>query len=293
MQREEAAWRQAIEDEEAASAAVVAAERDLQQLLQHHLASSPTVDNAVSELALRRSEYSLTLRTTYEAAALYHRTEWDVILAESHRRREDHEQRVRAVRQQTPPGRQQAVTTSGLGVAHSRSSSSENGSPPRPTKRLNFGRSSCTPAAQTSKSEQSEQRDQSEDSKQSEQSEESEQSEPSEESEESKQNEQSEQSEQMKQSEQREQSEQTEQTEQSEQSEQSEQTEQCELGSGDSENGSSSGDDGGCSSIRSASDASINRLMPLYLYDPKVHGVPPRMHAPAPVQARRTDYVSD
>ncbi|KAE9189719.1 hypothetical protein PF004_g22125 [Phytophthora fragariae] len=56
MQAAEETWRQAIEAEEAASAAVVEAERVLQQLLQHHLPSSPTVDNAVSELDLRRSE---------------------------------------------------------------------------------------------------------------------------------------------------------------------------------------------------------------------------------------------
>jgi hypothetical protein len=99
MQTEEATWRQAIEDEEAASGAVVAAERNLQQLAQHHLASSPTVDAAVTELDLQRSQYARTPRATDEATALYHRTEWDVMVADLGSRRADHEQRVQAVTQ--------------------------------------------------------------------------------------------------------------------------------------------------------------------------------------------------
>jgi hypothetical protein len=104
MQQEEATWRQAIEDEQAASAAVVAAERDRQQHMQHHLASSPTVDDAVSEIALRRTEYGRACSTTNAAAAAYHRAEWDDIVAGRDRRRADHAQRVQAVTQQAPAG---------------------------------------------------------------------------------------------------------------------------------------------------------------------------------------------
>ncbi|KAE9012799.1 hypothetical protein PR001_g15569 [Phytophthora rubi] len=96
MQAAEETWRQAIEDEEAASAAVVETERVLQQLLQHHLPSSPTVDNAVSELDLRRSEYERMQLASDEADAILNLEQWEVIVEERDHRRAEHEQRVRA-----------------------------------------------------------------------------------------------------------------------------------------------------------------------------------------------------
>ncbi|KAE8887480.1 hypothetical protein PF005_g5373 [Phytophthora fragariae] len=82
MQPDEQTWRYAIEDEEAASAAVVEAERVLHRQLQHHLAISPTVDGEVSELDLRRTEYAVAVRAIDEAAAVYHRAQGEVIAAE-------------------------------------------------------------------------------------------------------------------------------------------------------------------------------------------------------------------
>ncbi|KAE8968177.1 hypothetical protein PR002_g27841 [Phytophthora rubi] len=101
MQAAEETWWQAIEAEEAVSAAVVEAERVLQQLLQHHLSSSPTVDNAVSELDLRRSEYERMQLVTDEADAIFNLAQWEVIVAEPDHRRAEHEQRAQAVLQQS------------------------------------------------------------------------------------------------------------------------------------------------------------------------------------------------
>ncbi|KAE8876150.1 hypothetical protein PF005_g21447 [Phytophthora fragariae] len=101
MQPDEQTWRQAIEDEEAVSAAVVEAERALHRQLQHHLASSPTVYDAMSELDLRRTEYAVAVRATDEATAVYHRAQWEIIAAERDHRRADHVQRIQAVLQQT------------------------------------------------------------------------------------------------------------------------------------------------------------------------------------------------
>ncbi|KAE9146142.1 hypothetical protein PF004_g33021, partial [Phytophthora fragariae] len=101
MQAAEETWRQAIEDEEAASAAVVETERVLQQLLQHHLPSTPTVDNAVSELDLRCSEYERMQLVTDEADAVFNLAQWEVIVAERDHRRAEHEQRAQAVLQQS------------------------------------------------------------------------------------------------------------------------------------------------------------------------------------------------
>ncbi|KAE8982649.1 hypothetical protein PR002_g23471 [Phytophthora rubi] len=139
MQPDEQTWRQAIEDEEAVSAAVVEAERALHRQLQYHLASSPTVYDAVSELDLRRTEYAVAVRATDEATAVYHRAQWEIIAAERDHRRADHVQRIQAVLQQTRAEQQHAATTRSSVARRSHSSSSENGSSPRPTKRLNLG----------------------------------------------------------------------------------------------------------------------------------------------------------
>ncbi|KAE8876556.1 hypothetical protein PF003_g39339 [Phytophthora fragariae] len=80
MQPDEETWCQAIEDEEAACAVVVEAENALRQLFQHHLASSPTVDDAVSELDLQRSEYARMLRATDQTDAVFHHAQWGVSL---------------------------------------------------------------------------------------------------------------------------------------------------------------------------------------------------------------------
>ncbi|KAE9168678.1 hypothetical protein PF004_g28431, partial [Phytophthora fragariae] len=69
MQRDEQTWRQAIPDEEAASAALVEAERALHLQLQHHRAGIPTVGDAVLEVDLRRTEYAAAVGATDEAAA--------------------------------------------------------------------------------------------------------------------------------------------------------------------------------------------------------------------------------
>ncbi|KAE9166554.1 hypothetical protein PF004_g29117 [Phytophthora fragariae] len=73
MQTGEDTWRQAIQDKEAASVAVVEAERALHRQLQHHRAGSPTVDDAVSDLDLRRTEYAAAVHATDEAADVYYR----------------------------------------------------------------------------------------------------------------------------------------------------------------------------------------------------------------------------
>ncbi|KAE9279278.1 hypothetical protein PR003_g28272 [Phytophthora rubi] len=91
MQAAEETWRQAIEDENAASASVVEVERALQQILQHRLPSSPTVDNA-----MRRSEYERMQLATDEAGAIFNLAQCKVIKAELDHRRAEHEQRVRA-----------------------------------------------------------------------------------------------------------------------------------------------------------------------------------------------------
>ncbi|KAE8890669.1 hypothetical protein PF003_g25122 [Phytophthora fragariae] len=112
MQRDEQTWRQAIADEEAASAALVQAERVLHLQLQHQRAGSPTVDDAVSEVDLRRTEYAAAVRATDEAAALYHRAHGEVIAAERDDRRADHVQRIEAVLQQARAAQQHAAATS-------------------------------------------------------------------------------------------------------------------------------------------------------------------------------------
>ncbi|KAE8964454.1 hypothetical protein PR001_g29052, partial [Phytophthora rubi] len=101
MQAAEETWRQAIEEEEAVSAAVVEAERALQQLLEHHIPSSPTVDNAGSELDLRCSEYECMQQASDEAGAIFNLAEWEVIVADLDHRRAEHEQRAQAVLQQS------------------------------------------------------------------------------------------------------------------------------------------------------------------------------------------------
>ncbi|KAE9014076.1 hypothetical protein PR003_g13915 [Phytophthora rubi] len=104
MQTEEDTWRQAIQDEEAASVAVVEAERALHRQLQHHRAGSPTVDDEVSELDLRRTGYAVAMRATDQAATMYQRAQGEIIAAEQDRRRADHQERVQAVLQQTRVG---------------------------------------------------------------------------------------------------------------------------------------------------------------------------------------------
>ncbi|KAE8887220.1 hypothetical protein PF003_g28733 [Phytophthora fragariae] len=154
MQRDEQTWRQAIADEEAASAALVEAERVLHLQLQHHRAGSPTVDDAVSEVDLRRTEYAAAVRATDEAAVLYHRAHGEVIAAERDDRRADHVQRIEAVLQQARAAQQHAAATSPSVARRAHSSSSENGSSPRPTKRLNLGPPSSGSPIQTTGGEE-------------------------------------------------------------------------------------------------------------------------------------------
>jgi len=144
MEPEELTWRRTIEEEEDASTAAVEAERVLHQLVQRHLASSPKVDAAVAELDLRCSEYARKLRATGEADGVYHRAQWEDIIADRARRRADHEQRVQAVLQQA---RQASVTRSAV-VLHSATSSRDDDPSPRPTKRLNLGRLPRSPVIQ-------------------------------------------------------------------------------------------------------------------------------------------------
>ncbi|KAE8972135.1 hypothetical protein PR001_g26696 [Phytophthora rubi] len=154
MQTEEQTWRLAIEDEEAASGAVVEAEKVLHRQLQHHRAGSPTVDDAVSDLDLRRTEYAAAVHATDEAANVYYRAQGEAIASERDRRRADHVQRIEAVLQQARAEQQHAATTNPSVARRLYSSSSENGSPPRPTKRLNLGPPSSGPAIETTGSEQ-------------------------------------------------------------------------------------------------------------------------------------------
>ncbi|KAE8876747.1 hypothetical protein PF003_g39172 [Phytophthora fragariae] len=154
MQRDEQTWRQAIADEEAGSVALVEAERVLHLQLQHHRAGSPTVDDAVSEVDLRRTEYAAAVRATDEAAALYHRAHGEVIAAERDDRRADHVHRIEAVLQQARAAQQHAAATSPSVARRAHSSSNENGSSPRPTKRLNLGPPSSGSPIQTTGGEE-------------------------------------------------------------------------------------------------------------------------------------------
>ncbi|KAE9313786.1 hypothetical protein PF008_g19645 [Phytophthora fragariae] len=154
MQRDEQTWRQAIADGEATSAALVEALRALHLQLQHHRAGSPMVDDAVSKVVLRPTEYAAAVRATDEAAALYHRAHGEVIAAERHHRRADHEQRIEAVLQQARAEQQHAAATSPSVARRAHSRSSENGSSPRPTKRLNLVPPSSGPPIQTTGGEE-------------------------------------------------------------------------------------------------------------------------------------------
>ncbi|KAE9281347.1 hypothetical protein PR003_g27698 [Phytophthora rubi] len=102
MQTEEQTWRLAIEDEEAASGAVVEAEKVLHRQLQHHRAGSPTVDDAVSDLDLRRTEYAAAVHATDEAANVYYRAQGEAIASERDRRRADHTRSVPTRKTPTP-----------------------------------------------------------------------------------------------------------------------------------------------------------------------------------------------
>ncbi|KAE8979726.1 hypothetical protein PR003_g25260 [Phytophthora rubi] len=154
MQRDKQTWRQAIADEEAASAALVEAERALHLQLQDHRAGSPTVDDVVSEVDLRRTEYAAAVRATDEAAALYQRAHGEVIAAERDHRWADHVQRTEAVLQQAQAEQQHAAATSPSVTRRALSSSSENGSSPRMTKRLNLGPPSSGSPIQTTGGEE-------------------------------------------------------------------------------------------------------------------------------------------
>ncbi|KAE8892361.1 hypothetical protein PF005_g22879 [Phytophthora fragariae] len=154
MQTEEDTWRQAIQDEEAASAAVVEAERALHRQRQHHRAGTPMVDDTVSELDLRRTDYAVAMRATDQAATVYQRAQGEIIAAERDRRRADQQERVQAVLQQARVGQVHASTTRPTVATRTHSSSSENGSSPRPTKRLNLGPPSSGPAIHTTGSEE-------------------------------------------------------------------------------------------------------------------------------------------
>ncbi|KAE9300205.1 hypothetical protein PF008_g23060 [Phytophthora fragariae] len=156
MQTEEQTWRLAIEDEEAASGAVVEAERVLHRQLRHHRSGSPTVDDAVSDLDLRRTQYAAAaaVHATDQAGNVYYRTQGEAIAAERDRRRADHVQRIEAVLQQALAEQQHAAATNPSVARRSYSSPSENGLPPRPTKRLNLGPPSSGPAIETTGSEQ-------------------------------------------------------------------------------------------------------------------------------------------
>ncbi|KAE9121922.1 hypothetical protein PF010_g6913 [Phytophthora fragariae] len=114
----------------------------------------PNVDDAVSDLDLRRTEYAAAVHATDEAANVYYRAQGEAIASERDRRRADHVQRIEAVLQQARAEQQHAATTNPSVARRLYSSSSENGSPPRPTKRLNLGPPSSGPAIETTGSEQ-------------------------------------------------------------------------------------------------------------------------------------------
>jgi hypothetical protein len=89
VQTEEELRQQARVAESAASAAQVEAEEALQRLVQTHRPGSPTVDDAVTELALRHDEYR---------DAAYHEELLHETLRERRRRRTDHDERIQTAR---------------------------------------------------------------------------------------------------------------------------------------------------------------------------------------------------
>jgi hypothetical protein len=72
MQAATAARRQALDAESAASAAHVEAEGALQRLVRTHRPGSPTVDDAVANLANRRSEYDQACEASVRVDTAYH-----------------------------------------------------------------------------------------------------------------------------------------------------------------------------------------------------------------------------
>jgi hypothetical protein len=98
VQTEEELRQQARVAENAASAAQVEAEEALQRLVQTHRPGSPTVDDAVTELALRRDEYRDACRASERADAAYHEELLHETLRERRRRRTDHNERIQTAR---------------------------------------------------------------------------------------------------------------------------------------------------------------------------------------------------
>jgi hypothetical protein len=95
---EEELRQQARVTESAASAAQVEAEEALQRLVQTHRPGSLTVDDAVTELALRRDVYREAYRANERADAAYNEELLHETLRERRRCRTDHDERIQPAR---------------------------------------------------------------------------------------------------------------------------------------------------------------------------------------------------
>jgi hypothetical protein len=101
MQAAEESHQRALAAERAASAALVQAEEELQRLVRAHRPGSPTVDDAVTELADRRDEYDEACEASVRANTSCHNEHDDVIMNDRHLRWADHEERLQAARHPT------------------------------------------------------------------------------------------------------------------------------------------------------------------------------------------------
>jgi hypothetical protein len=101
MQAAEESHQRALAAERAASAALVQAEEELQRLVRAHRPGSPTVDDAVTELADPRDEYDEACEASVHADTSCHNEHGDVIMNDRHLRWADHEERLQAARHPT------------------------------------------------------------------------------------------------------------------------------------------------------------------------------------------------
>jgi len=84
MQAAEESHQRALAAEHAAFAALVQAEEELQRLVRAHRPGSPTVDDAVTELADRRDEYDEACEASVRADTSCHNEHGDVIMNDRH-----------------------------------------------------------------------------------------------------------------------------------------------------------------------------------------------------------------
>jgi hypothetical protein len=147
MQAATAARRQALDAESAASAAHVEAEGALQRLVRTHRPGSPTVDDAVANLANRRSEYDQACEASVRVDTAYHEQQLEEVLQDRRIRWADHDEQIQAARHPTGAvGLQQAQAGDGDAEQHQGQSGEDAVLPPA-SKNLKTGPQPCEAAA--------------------------------------------------------------------------------------------------------------------------------------------------